>query len=199
LISLCAGEEVKVNTNSALDRRSSMKVILRMTLVLFPLLLGAAVHEAQAERIAATLTGYEEIPSVSTPASGEFRGFISRNDDSIDYELTYSGLQGTVTQAHIHFGQLSVIGSIVVWLCQTATNPSPIVGTPLCPESGTVTGTIAASDVIDAGTPSQRILAGELAEVIAAIRAGAAYVNVHSTPLTQSGEIRGQIRSSRRR
>jgi hypothetical protein len=53
--------------------------------------------------------------------------------------------------------------------------------------------------VIAANTASQRILAGELAEVIAAIRAGAAYVNVHSTSLTTSGEIRGQICASRKR
>jgi hypothetical protein len=170
-----------------------------MTLVLFALLLGAAVHEAQAETIQATLIGYEEVPSVSTVASGEFRAVINRNGDSIDYELSYSGLEGTVTQAHIHFGQLSVVGSIVIWLCQTGTNPSPVAGTPLCPQSGTVTGTVTASDVIAANTTSQRILAGELAEVIRAIRAGAAYVNVHSTPLTQPGEIRGQIRASRRR
>ena len=175
-----------------------MKVILQITLILFALLLGAAVHVVRAETIQATLRGYEEVPSVSTVASGEFRGFISHNDDSIDYELTYSGLEGTVTQAHIHFGQRSVIGSIVVWLCQTATRPSPVAGTPLCPQSGTVTGTVTASDVIAADTTSQRILAGELAEVIRAIRAGAAYVNVHSTPLTQPGEIRGQIRASRK-
>lgn len=175
-----------------------MKIVLPFTLV-FLVLLGAEVRVAQAERIAATLTGYEEVPSVSTVASGEFRGFINRNEDSIDYELSYSGLEGTVTQAHIHFGQLSVIGSIVIWLCQTATRPSPVAGTPLCPQSGTVTGTVTASDVIAADTTSQRILAGELAEVIRAIRAGAAYVNVHSTPLTQPGEIRGQIRASHKR
>jgi hypothetical protein len=161
------------------------------------LLFGAGVHVAQAERIAATLTGYEEVPSVSTAAKGDFSGNISRNDDSIDYELTYSGLQAPVTQAHIHFGQLSVVGSIVIWLCETALRPSPSASTPLCPESGTVTGTITALEVI-AGTSTQQILAGELAEVIAAIRAGAAYVNVH-TNLSPGGEIRGQIRAARRR
>ena len=174
-----------------------MKLFLRSALVLVTLL-GVIVSVVQAETIQATLTGYEEVPSVSTAASGEFRGFISHNDDSIDYELTYSGLEGTVTQGHIHFAQRSVNGSIVVWLCQTVTNPSPTAGTPTCPQSGTVTGTITASDVIAANTTSQRILAGELAEVIAAIRAGAAYVNVHSTPLTTGGEIRGQIRASRK-
>jgi hypothetical protein len=72
-----------------------MKMLLRSTLVLFALLTAIAVGVAHAETIQATLTGYQEVPSVSTVASGEFSGFISRNDDSIDYELTYSGLQGT--------------------------------------------------------------------------------------------------------
>ena len=56
----------------------------------------AAPAVASAERIQAALTGYEEVPAVSTVASGEFRAMISRDDQAIDYELTYSGLQGTV-------------------------------------------------------------------------------------------------------
>jgi hypothetical protein len=71
--------------------------------------------------------------------------------------------------------------------------------TPLCPTSGTVAGAVTAADVIAASTASQRILAGELAEAIAAIRAGAAYVNVPSTPLTTGGEIRGRMRASAKR
>ena len=65
------------------------------------------------------LTGYEEVPVVNTVASGEFRARISRDEQSIEYRLSYSGLQGTVSQAHIHIAQLSVNGSIVIWLCQT--------------------------------------------------------------------------------
>lgn len=176
-----------------------MKEFKKISILLSVLLLLSAARATQAETIQAELTGYEENPPVSTVASGQFRAAISRNDDAIAYELTYSGLEGTVTQSHIHFGQKSVNGSIVIWLCQTLTNPSPTPGTPACPSSGTVSGNLTASDVIAANTPSQRILAGELAEVIAAIRAGAAYVNVHSTPLTTGGEIRGQIRASNRK
>jgi hypothetical protein len=152
---------------------------------------------ARAERIRATLTGYEEVPVVSTVASGEFVGMISR-DESIDYQLTYTGLQGAVTQAHIHVAQPSVNGSIVIWLCQTATNPGP-AGTPTCtPGSGTFTGSITAPNVVAGATASQQLAAGELAEVIAAMRAGAVYVNVH-TDLSPGGEIRGQISASHRR
>jgi hypothetical protein len=37
-------------------------------------------------------------------ATGEFHATINPGDQSIDHELIYSGLQGTVTQAHIHVG-----------------------------------------------------------------------------------------------
>ena len=40
---------------------------------------------------------------------------------------------------------------------------------------------------------TQQLLASDLAKVIAAIRAGVAYANVHTLPLSPGGEIRGQI------
>src|SRR5919108_1108236 len=121
---------------------------------------------ARAERIQATLTGFEEVPAVSTDAKGQFRGTISRDENTIDYELTYSGLQGTVQQAHIHVAQLSVNGSIVIWLCQTPTGTTPFVDptglAPQCPQEGTVKGTITEKNVIAGATTSQQLAAGEL-------------------------------------
>lgn len=172
-----------------------MKTLAIVTAVVVLL---AAPTVARAEHIQAALTGYEEVPAVSTVATGDFRAMISPDDQFIDYALTYSGLQGTVTQAHIHVAQLSVNGAIVIWLCGTATNPGP-AGTQTCPQSGSVSGTISAANVVvpPSTTGAQQIGAGELDEVIAAIRAGAAYANVH-TNLSPGGEIRGQIRASRR-
>ena len=92
-----------------------------------------------AERIKAALIGYEEVPAVSTVASGEFHAWISDDEQSIAYELTYSGLQGAVTQGHIHVAQRSVNGSIVIWLCGTTTNPGP-EGTQTCPQTGPLRG-----------------------------------------------------------
>ena len=158
----------------------------------------AASSTSAEEKLRAKLIGYQEVPSVSTPASGEFNARLSRDEQSIDYVLSYSGLVGTVQQSHIHFGQRGVNGSVVIWLCQTATTPAPAAValiTPTCPQSGTVTGEIRAANVVTAGTASQQISAGELAEVIAAIRAGVTYANVHATPLNPGGEIRGQIRA----
>ena len=57
-----------------------------MVTLLLALPLSVVPAVARAEHIQATLTGYEEVPSVSTVASGEFRAQISKDDQSIDYE-----------------------------------------------------------------------------------------------------------------
>jgi hypothetical protein len=135
---------------------------------------------AKAEQIGALLTGYEESPSVSTTAQGEFTATF--DGDVIFYTETYSGLQGPVTQSHIHVGQPGVNGSVVIFLCQTAANPDPTGLAPQCPQDGSVTGRITAANVIAGATTSQQLAAGDLAAVLTAIRAGAAYANVHTTP-----------------
>ena len=136
------------------------------------------------------ILGFEEVPSVSTRARGELYLRVDGGGQFIDYELTYSGLQGQVRQAHIHFAQSAVNGPIMIWLCGTSFNPGPD-GTQVCPQSGTVRGVITASNVL-ASPATQLIAAGELSEMIAAMRASAAYANVH-TDLAPGGEIRGQI------
>ena len=149
--------------------------------------------EGKAEQLAALLTGYEESPSVSTTARGLFAATIDDDGDVIRYSETFSGLQGPVTQSHIHIAQPGVNGSIVIFLCQTSANPDPTGLAPQCPQEGTVRGTITAANVIAGSTASQQLKAGDLAAVITAIRAGMAYANVHTTP-SPGGEIRGQIR-----
>src|SRR5262245_23367999 len=88
-------------------------------------LIAAAVPSAvRAERIEARLTGYQEVPSVSTPARGHFEAKIARDGESISYELTFSNLVGTISQSHIHIAQKGVNGSVVIFLCQTAAAPA---------------------------------------------------------------------------
>ena len=130
-----------------------------LTAVVGSLLATATVGEA--EQIGALLTGYEESPSVSTTGRGEFTATIAPHG-VILYTETYSGLQGTVTQSHIHVGQLGVNGSVVIFLCQTAANPDPTGLAPQCPQEGTVSGTITAANVIAGATGSQQLAAGTL-------------------------------------
>ena len=138
------------------------------------------------------LKGYQEVPAVSSTASGKFSAKINERAGTIDYELRYAGLEGDVTQSHIHFGQRGVSGGISIWLCGTTALPGP-AGTPSClgPREATVTGTLHAAGVV--GPTAQGIAAGEFADLIAAIRAGVAYANVHSTKFP-GGEIRGQLK-----
>jgi len=144
-------------------------------------------------KLRAELKGFEEIPTLSSPGSGEFEARISKDDDAVEYTLSYENLEGDVTQAHIHLGARAFSGGIMVFLCSNLTDPAPPPGTQPCPmPSGTVHGVFHASDVI--GPEGQGISAGEFEEAIRALRSGATYANVHST-LRPAGEIRGQIRS----
>jgi hypothetical protein len=137
------------------------------------------------------LTGYEETPSaVSTSGNGIFNARISNDEAQIDWELSYSDLEGAVQQAHIHFGQKSVTGPISVFLCTNLGNGP--AGTQPCPAPpATISGTITAADVTNLAN-ERGISAGELNELINAIRAEATYVNIHSTRWP-GGEIRSQI------
>ena len=138
------------------------------------------------------MNGYEENPDVSTVATGSFTAQLSGDGARLAYELSYSGLEGTVTQAHVHFAKRAVNGGISFWLCETAGTPSPSETTPTCPQSGTVRGEVTAAEVV--GPAAQGIAAGELAEILAAMRAGHAYANVHSSKFG-GGEIRAQIQT----
>jgi hypothetical protein len=138
----------------------------------------------------AVLTGYQEVPSVSSKADGVFEARINSDGNSVDYTLAYEGLQADVLMAHIHFAQRSVNGPIVVWLCGTTAQPGP-AGTTTCPgRSGTVRGTFTGSNILSSAT--QQLSSGELAELLDAMRSGVAYVNIHST-VSPGGEIRGQV------
>ena len=144
------------------------------------------------------LTGYEEVPSVSTGASGQFNARIAKDGSRIDWELSYSALEGAVQQSHIHFGQAGVNGGISVFLCTNLGNGP--AGTQPCPAPpAVISGTIVAADVspnipATAAARTQGINTGEMDELIAAMRAGATYVNIHST-LWPGGEVRSQIQN----
>ena len=141
---------------------------------------------------ASPMNGYEENPDVSSVANGAFEARLSDDGTTLAYTLSYSGLEAPVTQSHIHFGKPAVNGGISIWLCETAAVQSPVASTPTCPQEGTVTGELTAADVV--GPAAQGIAATEFEEILAAMRAGHAYANVHSQKFL-GGEIRAQIKT----
>jgi CHRD domain-containing protein len=166
-----------------MERWKRAPVLVALSLLLALGVSGPArAQESSSDEVTARLTGFQETPSISTPARGTFKARIGR--DRVDFELRYDDLQAPVTVAHIHFAQRHVAGGISAFLCGGG-------GKLACPQSGTVTGSIVAADVL--GPEAQGIAPGEFQELVRAIRAGATYANVHSRQFP-AGEIRGQIR-----
>jgi hypothetical protein len=147
-------------------------------------------------RFIAKLKPTEEVPAISSRASGWFKLTIDEANQSLWYELSYEGLEGTALQAHIHVGQRRVSGGISVWLCGTA--PEGFPEAPACPESGTVSGLITPAHItgpVNQGIEATAMEAHEFDELVRMIRRGLTYANVHSSRFPP-GEIRGQIVSS---
>ena len=141
------------------------------------------------------LTGYEENPDISTVAKGRFEVTIDDDAKTLSYRLSYAGLEGPVQQAHIHFAKRGVNGGITLFLCSNLGNGP--TGTPDCPAApGTVTRTVGVSAILApaTGTPPvpQGIEPENFDELVAAMRAGSTYANVHSAKWP-GGEIRAQI------
>jgi hypothetical protein len=176
--------------------RSKILVLTVASLALVALFAGASGAKKRNPKFEAFLTGYEEVPPTSTPANGELRLTLKKQEPVLSYRLTYRNITNAVA-AHIHFGQTGVNGGVAAFLCGGGDKPA-------CPPTGgTVTGVIDAGDVV--GPVNQGIDVGELTELIRAVRFGMTYVNVHTSDGDDSmadplgpgdfptGEIRGQI------
>jgi hypothetical protein len=155
---------------------------------------GTAAIAHDRSKFSAGLSGFEEVPTLSTSGVGFFKAQVNRGQSEIRYTLSYRGpfdanpAGGTVTQAHIHLGARAVNGGISAFLCSNLGNGP--AGTPACPAEGSVSGTITPAQVV--GPAGQGIAAMEFGELVRALRSGAAYANVHTTTFG-GGEIRGQI------
>jgi hypothetical protein len=162
----------------------------RIVFALVALLVVVSIGGLQAsagggKKFSATMTGYEETPTLSVAGTGGFSAELSKDGTSLSFTLSYSGLTDTAGQAHIHLGMPAIAGSPIAFLCGGG-------GQPACPagSDASFSGTVTAANVVAAS--SQGIEAGEFDELVAAMRFGATYVNVH-TAAFGAGEIRGQI------
>ena len=128
----------------------------------------------------ARLTGASEVPPVQTNASGfaDLDVEMEEGQRVIDYHLYVSNID-RVTQAHIHQGNSSENGPIIVPLFKASTPTGP------------VTGQLAEGHI----TPANFVgpLQGkQLDDLIALMQNETAYVNVHTEQYPQ-GEIRGIV------
>lgn len=116
----------------------------------------------QVDNFEASLSGYNEVPPVASVASGVVSMRMVADDGVLEVTFSVANLAGTLTGAHIHMGGVGVNGG---------------VGLNLAPTSGSFSATYD--------------IAGK-SDLVTALRAGDAYVNVHSSAYT-GGEIRGQV------
>jgi hypothetical protein len=139
---------------------------------------GAVSHQ-----FIAPLSGDQEVPAVDTRARGQTIFRLSKDGSELSYRLIVANLHD-VTQAHIHLAPAGVNGPVVAWLYPSGPPAQPIEGR----FSGVLAeGTITADDLVG-------LLAGhDLEDLVALMRAGETYVNVHTAEYPP-GEIRGQIR-----
>jgi hypothetical protein len=158
---------------------------------------------ALAQEFSARLRGLSETPIVISGATGHATVTISPDEKSISYELTYSGLEGSVGTgksvlfAHIHVGRPTVTGGVAVFFCGGGNTAATKVACPASAGPGTVTGTWTAADMtgpasqgVDPTNPNGE---DSFARLVRAIKSGLTYANVHTTR-SGGGEIRGQLK-----
>lgn len=139
--------------------------------------LNSAFAQTETEAFTANLSGGEEVPPVTTQATG-VASFNVTGADSVDYSVNVTGMD-KVTAAHIHEGKKGENGEVVVTLFNASSPTGPISGS------------------LSNGTISKSSLEGQMQEsavsdLVKSMERGETYVNVH-TEANPNGEIRGQI------
>lgn len=125
----------------------------------------------------AHLSGGQEVPASDTRATGEAIFNLSKDGSSLHFKLIVSNID-SVRASHIHFAAAGSNGGVVAALF-----PGPF----LEEQDGILSeGVITDDDVVGA-------FAGDLDALMAEMRNGNTYVNVH-TNRYPGGEVRGQIK-----
>jgi CHRD domain-containing protein len=143
------------------------------------------------------LDGDGEVPQRPSKGQGEALLRISDDGLSVSYKLIATNLDN-VFMAHLHMAAEGVNGPIVVWLFPSTT---PNVTGPL--GAGRFTGVLAEGSFTAANFTGP-LATHPMSDLLAAIRAGNIYANVHTNDGVDGvntgpgdfpgGEIRGQIK-----
>jgi CHRD domain len=159
-----------------------MTLVRRLALPVFLVLLFAPLAGAQTATFQASLDGKQQSPPIDTTASGTATFTLSADGMSLSYTVSVVDT-ADITMAHIHIAAAGQNGPVAAWLYPSQphaqTKPGKFTGV-------LATGTITAADL--AGPLQGKTIA----DLVADIKSGSAYVNVHTTA-HPGGEIRGQI------
>jgi hypothetical protein len=141
-------------------------------------------------RYVATLTGPGESPPNSSPATGFAEVDVNTLAQTLQVDVTFSGLLGTTTASHIH----SPTALPFTGTANVATTVPTFPGFPLGVTSGTYDQTfdltLASSYNPAFVTANGGSVPNAEAALLASLAAGTSYLNIHST-FRPGGEIRG--------
>jgi hypothetical protein len=141
-------------------------------------------------KYSANLDGPSESPPNASPATGFAEVTIDTTANTMEVNVTFSGLLGTTTAAHIH----ATTATPGAGTAGVATTVPFFTGFPIGVTSGTYDHTfdltLASSYNPAFVTASGGTPAGAEAALAAALAADRAYLNIHST-VDPGGEIRG--------
>lgn len=131
----------------------------------------------------ATLKGANEVPATTATGTGQFSASLHPTNSTFSYNVTWTGLTGTVIGAHIH-GPADATQNANVLVDFSAT---PTGSTNRTMTTGAAGSASANLDLTLAVTTT---VSGDSLRKL--LDAGLLYVNVH-TNANPNGEIRGQI------
>lgn len=126
----------------------------------------------------ATLVGTEEVPPVTTTATGTSEFTLSRTNDTLFVNITVSGLSN-VRFGHFHTGARGANGAVVATLVEAPTLTGP--------QNGRI-----GRQFITAANLSGTLAGQPLSALVTQLSAGGIYVNLH-TDANTGGEVRGQV------
>src|SRR5438477_13212561 len=180
-----------------------VEVVMNRSLSIVPTLLVAALAIASAQTISmsaadaipltfvGSLSGANEVPAVVSPGTGLATVVLDPTAQTIQINVTFSGLTSNDTAAHIHC--CAPLGTNA----PVATAVPAFPGFPLGVTSGTYSSAVFDLTQPTIYNPAFVALEGgtiPLAEaaLIAGIQNGQTYLNIH-TMINPGGEIRGQL------
>ena len=134
----------------------------------------------------ARLSSFNEVPPDAVGGTGTLDGTLNAAGDTITWTLTWDGLSGPPTAAHIHFAPVNVNGGVFTFFCGGG-------GKLPCPQttSGSIDGTTNAADIL--GVAAQAFNPGDFATALKILSLREGYANMHTAKFP-GGEIRGQVR-----